>query len=138
MPMPRVRFTIRRMMIPVAIVAVSLVMLKGLWSVATVILYTPRGWELSSFLSPGQAVVLLGDYDAPAFEGMVPASRQDFYDFNVGLAPKCHIEKGALAVIAFDQGDNDDTASRRIAIKLVGGQHGGSVVAVPRGLVRKR
>ncbi len=137
MRLPRVRFTVRRMMVAVAVAAVSLAVLKGICSVVT-ILSIPSGLELSGHLSPGQAVVLLGRADAPAFGGMVPTSRQDFYDFDAELAPKCHIEKGALAVMVFDQGDNDDTVHRLVAIKLVGGPHSDSVVAVPRGLILKR
>ena len=135
---PRMQFTIRSMSVAVALIAVALFILNGIRSGALDGLLDPRGWALSRFLTAGQAVVILADANAPVFPGKVPASRQDFHDFKQTQAVTCHIVKGNFAVIAFDPGDDDDAASRLIAIKLVGGRNDGSVVAVPRGLIRTR
>ena len=131
---PRVRLRVWEGLVAVAVVAACLPAIKEIWSAAS----TPRGFALSRHLSPGQAVIVLAADDAPAFQGRLPASRQDFYDFDERLAPRCSIEEGDRAVIVCDPGDDDDSKSRPIAIKLVGGPQRGAVVVVPRGTVCKQ
>src|SRR4051812_24016707 len=86
------QFTIRQMMAAVAVAAVLLIGLKGYLLIRRgVSLGLDRDLTLSGFLPPGQAVVILRGHEAPDFRGVVPSSWQDFYDLDVGHAPRRHL-----------------------------------------------
>ncbi len=103
-------------------------------------LTSPNSYSLSS----GQAVKLVEDHDAQALSDDGPKSRNDYYLQTLNyqkvgeVITQYHLKTGTLAVVTCDTGDDDDSAGRMVAVRLVGGEHDGSVVMVSRGSIRER
>src|SRR5262245_56277719 len=141
-----VQFGIRTLMVAVAVSALALVVLRGVWSVAEFIIYSPYGLGLSSgLLSPGQAVALRDDFHAaPASQSIRPTgmtgSKSTMYDWGRSRVGEYRIVAGTPGVVTIDPAWDEDSCyeDRPIAVKLARGEHAGLVVAVPRRLLRKR
>ena len=143
MPLSRPRFTIRHLLLAVAIAAVSLGVYRGIEAV----LRQVHSWQYLPTLQPGQAVLVLDDHYAPdlslstAMGGGTASGTIDRYTVKESIrqgANRRRITSGTFAIVSGDTGDGDDSGVRPVVIRLVGGSQGGSVVAIPRNLLGER
>ncbi len=100
----------------------------------------------TDILEPGRAVVLAAEFRAaPSRRVIKPTGRTDFKEVMFdwpGTTPEGElaIAKGTRGVVEVDPAWDDDSCSpdRPIAVEIAEGEHRGSVVALPRRLLRGR
>lgn len=143
---PLSRITVRRMMLGVAIAGMLLFFLRGFWGLAEDFIDSPYGLgRTTGLLSPGQLVVLSGNYRAaPSGQAIRPTGRTGYksvmYDWGATPEGNLALTSGTSCVVAIDPAWDEDSCyeSRPVAVKLTSGQSQGASVAVPRRLLRKR
>lgn len=125
--------------------AMALLVMRGVWSVAVTFLDSPYGLgRTTGLLSAGQAVVLSGEFHAAlASQAIRPTGRTDdpsvMYDWGPTPTGAYHIASGTPGIVTIDPAWDEDScyANRPIAVKLAGGPHQRLELAVPRRLLRK-
>ncbi|MEW4569462.1 hypothetical protein AB1L88_16475 [Tautonia sp. JC769] len=100
----------------------------------------------TDILEPGRAVVLAAEFRAaPSSRVLKPTGHTDFkevrYDWSVTTPEgQLAIARGTRGVVELDPAWDDDSCwpDRPIAVEIAEGEHRGSVVALPRRLLRGR
>ncbi len=137
MRLSRVRFTVRRMMIAVAIAASCIGGFR--WAALSLEDFTYYG-PYTSILTAGHVVVISRDLRVPAalevFEGPAQWGRwtvQAEPDSTLALAP------GTPCVVRVESAWDEDSCypSRLVSVAILQGEHKGALVAVPREYLRK-
>jgi hypothetical protein len=146
MRLPRMRFTIRQVMIIVAAIAALVWLAIGLIDLKRSLPdLTYRGWN-TYLLPAGQRVVILGDIRAAVASKFIhptgdSRSKPTHYNWQIVTPGGEHaLAAGTPGVVKIDPAWDDDSCDpeRPIAVQVSAGTHKGVVVALPRNRLRRR
>jgi hypothetical protein len=140
--------TVRRVTFGVALVAGVFVLVLVMWPFVSFFIHNRYIMGLNSrILTQDQRVILCGNFQAaPASQVIRPRpggnehDKSSMYEWEAGITGDCRVAPGTPCVVTIDPAWDIDSSSegRPIAVRLAGGGHAGSVVAVPRRLLRTR
>jgi hypothetical protein len=140
--------TVRRVTVGVALAAGVFVLVLVIWPFVSFFIHDRYVMGLNSrILTQDQRVILCGNFQAaPAsqvFRIRPNSSENDksnIYEWTGDFTGGYRVTEGTPCVVTIDPAWDADASSegRPIAVRLAGGEHAGSVVAVPRRLLRTR
>jgi hypothetical protein len=133
MSLPRVRFTVRRMMATVLAVAFSLGAVR--WTVEYLDGYTLCYGPHSSLLAPGQEVITADDVPAAVAREVVEGpARWGRWTVRAEPGKPSVLDSGTQCVVRVEPAWDDDSCypDRMISVTVLQGQHKGAVKAVAR------
>jgi uncharacterized membrane protein (UPF0136 family) len=140
--------TVRRVTVGVALAVVVFGLVLVMWPFVSFLAHSPYGLGLNSrLLTQGREAILCGGFRAaPASQVIRPRpgreghDKSSMYEWEAGITGDCRVAPGTPCVVTIDPAWDTDSSSegRPIAVRLALGEHAGSVVAVPRRLLRTR